>query len=112
MAGVPESFSALNYQITTASDERKLSAFTAGRRKLHSLFTAFVNTSFLWIKRGKEGQPVRVLLIEDDVSIAQSIGLMLKCENCNVYTTDLGEEGVDLSKLYDYDIILLDLNLP
>ncbi len=30
----------------------------------------------------------------------------------NVYTTDLGEEGVDLGKLYDYDIILLDLNLP
>ena len=30
----------------------------------------------------------------------------------NVYTTDLGEEGVDLGKLYDHDIILLDLNLP
>ncbi|MEQ8178868.1 MAG: response regulator transcription factor, partial [Amphiplicatus sp.] len=27
-------------------------------------------------------------------------------------TTDLGEEGVDLGKVYDYDIILLDLNLP
>ncbi len=33
-------------------------------------------------------------------------------ESFNVYTTDLGEEGVDLGKLYDYDIILLDLNLP
>src|SRR4051812_2937971 len=97
---------------TTAPDERKLSAFTAGRRKLHSLFTAFVNTSFLRVKRGKEGHSVRVLLIEDDVSIAQSIELMLKSETLNVYTTDLGEEGVDLGKLYDYDIILLDLNLP
>jgi two-component system, cell cycle response regulator CtrA len=76
------------------------------------LFTAFVNTSLLRVKRGKEGQPVRVLLIEDDVSIAQSIELMLKSETFNVYTTDLGEEGVDLGKLYDYDIILLDLNLP
>ena len=37
---------------------------------------------------------------------------MLKFESFNVYTTDLGEEGVDLGKLYDYDIILLDLNLP
>src|SRR5215212_4427631 len=37
---------------------------------------------------------------------------MLKSENFNVYTTDLGEEGVDLGKLYDYDIVLLDLNLP
>ena len=55
---------------------------------------------------------MRVLLIEDDSSVAQSIELMLKSESFNVYTTDLGEEGVDLSRLSDYDIILLDLNLP
>ena len=55
---------------------------------------------------------MRVLLIEDDHATAQSIELMLKSEGFNVYTTDLGEEGVDLGKLYDYDIILLDLNLP
>ena len=52
------------------------------------------------------------MLIEDDSATAQSIELMLKSESFNVYTTDLGEEGVDLGKLYDYDIILLDLNLP
>jgi two-component system, cell cycle response regulator CtrA len=55
---------------------------------------------------------MRVLVIEDDSATAQSIELILKSESFNVYTTDLGEEGVDLSKLYDYDIILLDLNLP
>jgi two-component system cell cycle response regulator CtrA len=55
---------------------------------------------------------MRVLLIEDDSATAQSIELMLKADGFNVYTTDLGEEGVDLGKLYDYDIILLDLNLP
>jgi two-component system cell cycle response regulator CtrA len=55
---------------------------------------------------------MRVLLIEDDRTTAQSIELMLKSESFNLYTTDLGEEGVDLGKLYDYDIILLDLNLP
>jgi len=55
---------------------------------------------------------MRVLLIEDDSAMAQSIELMLKSEGFNVYTTDLGEEGVDLGKLYDYDIILLDLQLP
>jgi two-component system cell cycle response regulator CtrA len=43
---------------------------------------------------------------------SQCIELMLKLENFNIYTTDLGEEGIDLGKLYDYDIILLDLNLP
>ncbi len=55
---------------------------------------------------------MRVLLVEDDSATAQSIELMLKSEGFNIYTTDLGEEGVDLGKLYDYDIILLDLNLP
>jgi two-component system cell cycle response regulator CtrA len=55
---------------------------------------------------------MRVLLIEDDSATAQSIELMLKSDNMNVYTTDLGEEGIDLGKIYDYDIILLDLNLP
>src|SRR5208283_418103 len=55
---------------------------------------------------------MRVLLIEDDSATARSVSLILKSEGFNVYTTDLGEEGIDLSKVYDYDIILLDLNLP
>jgi len=55
---------------------------------------------------------MRVLLIEDDSAVAKSINLMLNQAGFNVYTTDLGEEGLDLGKLYDYDIILLDLNLP
>jgi two-component system, cell cycle response regulator CtrA len=55
---------------------------------------------------------MRVLLIEDDSATAQSIELMLKSDGFNVYATDLGEEGIDLGKIYDYDIILLDLNLP
>jgi two-component system, cell cycle response regulator CtrA len=55
---------------------------------------------------------MRVLRIEDDASTARSIELMLKSEGFNVYATDLGEEGVDLGKVYEHDIILLDLNLP
>ena len=55
---------------------------------------------------------MRVLLIEDDSAMARSIELMLRSEGFNVYTTDLGEEGIDLGKLYDYDIIVLDLILP
>ena len=55
---------------------------------------------------------MRVLLIEDDSAMAKSIELMLQGDGFNVYTTDLGEEGLDLGKLYDYDIIVLDLNLP
>src|SRR5688500_20396640 len=55
---------------------------------------------------------MRVLLIEDEPTTAKSSELMLTAEGFNVDTTDLGEEGLDLGKLYDYDIILLDLNLP
>ncbi len=55
---------------------------------------------------------MRVLIVEDDSATAQSIKLMLKAEGFNVYQTDLAQEGGELGKLYDYDIILLDLNLP
>ena len=55
---------------------------------------------------------MRVLLVEDDPATAKSIEMMLTHANLNVYATDLGEEGIDLAKLYDYDLILLDLGLP
>lgn len=55
---------------------------------------------------------MRILLVEDDPATSRSIELMLTHANLNVYCTDLGEEGIDLARLYDYDLILLDLNLP
>jgi two-component system cell cycle response regulator CtrA len=55
---------------------------------------------------------MRVLLIEDDSSTARSIELMLKSEGYICDTTDLGEDGLEIGKLYDYDIIILDLMLP
>ena len=55
---------------------------------------------------------MRVLLVEDDPTTSRSIEMMLTHANLNVYATDLGEEGIDLAKLYDYDLILLDLDLP
>ena len=55
---------------------------------------------------------MRVLLIEDDSATAQSIELMLNNDGFNVCNTDFGEEGIDLGKLYDYDVIVLDLQLP
>lgn len=55
---------------------------------------------------------MRVLLVEDDLAMARSVEMMLNGEGFNVYATDMGEEGLDLGKIYDYDIIVLDLNLP
>ena len=55
---------------------------------------------------------MRVLLVEDDPTTSRSLEMMLTHSNFNVYSTDLGEDAIELSKLYDYDLILLDLNLP
>ena len=55
---------------------------------------------------------MRVLLVEDDASMASSTELMLESESFEVDTAHLGEDGVNLGKLDNHDIILLDLNLP
>lgn len=55
---------------------------------------------------------MRVLLVEDDPATAQSLQMMLESENMVVDATDLGEDGLEIGKLYDYDIIILDLILP
>jgi DNA-binding response OmpR family regulator len=55
---------------------------------------------------------MRVLLVEDDPDTAESIALMLRSEKLVVDTTEFGEDGLEIGKLYDYDIILLDLMLP
>jgi len=55
---------------------------------------------------------MRILLVEDDSSTAKSIELMLKSESFVVDSTDLGEDGLEIGKLYDYDLIILDLMLP
>ena len=55
---------------------------------------------------------MRVLLVEDDPTTQQSIQMMLESENMIVDATDLGEDGLEIGKLYDYDIILLDIMLP
>ena len=55
---------------------------------------------------------MRVLLVEDDSSVAKSIEMILKSEGYMVETTDLGEDAYELGKFYDYDIVVLDLMLP
>jgi len=55
---------------------------------------------------------MRVLIVEDDTATSASIELVLKAEGFICDTTDLGEDGLEIGKLYDYDIIVLDLMLP
>src|SRR5690242_3742875 len=54
---------------------------------------------------------MHILLVEDNEVAARSIELKLTAEGHNIFATDLGEEAIELSSLYDYDIILLDLTL-
>lgn len=55
---------------------------------------------------------MRVLLIEDDSSTARSIELALAAEGIICDTAEVGSDGIEIGKIYDYDIILLDLMLP
>jgi len=55
---------------------------------------------------------MRVLLVEDDAAMATSVELMVRSEGFICETTDLGEDGLEMAKLYDYDIVILDLMLP
>ena len=55
---------------------------------------------------------MRVLLVEDHSATAVSIEMLLRAENVSVDITDLGEDGLEIGKLYDYDLIILDLMLP
>ncbi len=55
---------------------------------------------------------MRVLLIEDDPTTSRSIEMMLTKADISVTTTEFGEDGIDLAKIYSYDLILLDLGLP
>ena len=55
---------------------------------------------------------MRVLLVEDDTLMAKGMERMLVSEGFVCDTTDQGEDGLEIGKLYDYDIIVLDLMLP
>lgn len=55
---------------------------------------------------------MRVLLVEDDPTTAKSIEMMLNSAGMVVDSAELGEDGLEIGKLYDYDIIVLDLMLP
>lgn len=55
---------------------------------------------------------MRTLFISGNDTAARNIEMLLTHASYNVYRTDMGEEGIDLAKLYDYDLIFLDLGLP
>jgi two-component system, cell cycle response regulator CtrA len=55
---------------------------------------------------------MRVLLIEDSFVTARTIGKILSGQGFQVVTAEQGFEGIEFAKCGDYDIVLLDLQLP
>lgn len=55
---------------------------------------------------------MRVLIVEDDAVMAQVLRKILDGPGRDVHTSASGEEAVELAKMYGYDVILLDLELP
>jgi two-component system cell cycle response regulator CtrA len=55
---------------------------------------------------------MRILIIEDNRATAETIELALAKDGkiCDIAT--LGEDGLEISKLYEYDLIILDIMLP
>ena len=51
---------------------------------------------------------MRILVIENGPAVLAT----LPSEGVNAHTTRFGEEGLELGKLYEFDIVLLDLSLP
>lgn len=55
---------------------------------------------------------MRILLITEDMSATSAVELTLAGQGVAHHTTYLSENGVEISKIGDYDIIILDLMLP
>lgn len=55
---------------------------------------------------------MRVLLVEDDLTAARGVSLMLKAVGAVIDHSESGEEALELLRHYDYDVVLLDLVLP
>lgn len=60
--------------------------------------------------KGLEGR--RVLVVEDDASIAIGLRINLESEGYEVHVADDGERGLELARTMDPDLIVLDVMLP
>ena len=55
---------------------------------------------------------MRILLIHGDPAFSDQVSESVKSAGMNIYVTGTGEEGIELAKFYDYDIVLLADKLP
>jgi len=59
-----------------------------------------------------DGSPVRVLVVDDEVNIAELLQMALRYEGWDVSTAHTGRAAVDSARTRDLDAIVLDMMLP
>jgi len=57
-------------------------------------------------------EDIKILVIDDEKNILESIKMVLTYENYKVETAGSGLDGIDLFKLINPDIVLLDVKMP
>ena len=55
---------------------------------------------------------MRILLVDDDVMLAESLSETLENEGMHIDEADCGEDALELAELYEYQVMILDLGLP
>jgi two-component system cell cycle response regulator CtrA len=63
-------------------------------------------------QRRREFVSVRVLLVEDDRLMARSVELILDEAGLDHETAATGEAALEYARIYEFDMVLLDLTLP
>lgn len=54
----------------------------------------------------------KILIIEDDKSLVETLTSLLEAENFKVISASDGEEGFQMASRQEYDLIILDVGLP
>jgi len=54
---------------------------------------------------------MRVLIAEDDVTAARGVAVVIKASGAIVDHVETGEKALELVKLYDYDVVILEFML-
>jgi two-component system cell cycle response regulator CtrA len=56
--------------------------------------------------------PIKVLLVEDDSKMSDIVRRLLEREQMSCDCVSTGEEAAQIGKVYNYDIVILDIGLP
>jgi two-component system OmpR family response regulator len=62
--------------------------------------------------RRADGQPVRVLVVDDEAALAELVAMALRFEGCDVRGADSGRAAIRVARDFRPDAVVLDVMLP